>query len=173
MGRAPTAAKAIRKKNDREIPPQKKRPWPVGCFDWCFDWWPVILKAGRGVSPLQGLALFFAKHSQGDALGFRMAPRWGLGHCAASELGKGVICVAGLEFKGERPCDEPRLPSPNRERSRDEPRFASPNGADAVNEPCLSSPNGATCESPGHRPRSYTQVIGRGFAKLRTSHGGA
>ena len=51
-------------------------------------------------------------NNEGDALGFRMAPRWGLGHCAASELGKGVIGVAGLEFKGERPCDEPRLPSP-------------------------------------------------------------
>ena len=27
-------------------------------------------------------------------------------------------------------------------------------------------------DSQGLHPRSYTQVIGRGFAKLRTSHGG-
>ena len=85
-----------------------------------------------------GLGHYFAKHSQGDALGFHMAPRWGLGHCPAGELGKRAIGVADLEAKGERPCDDPRFPSPNRERSRDKPRFA--------------SPNGATCESPGHRP---------------------
>ena len=79
---------------------------------------------------LTGLGPFFAKHSQGDALGFRMAPRWGLGHCPAGELGKGAIGVAGLESNGETPRDEPRLPSPNE--------------ADAVNEPCLPSPNGQT-----------------------------
>ena len=60
-----------------------------------------------------GLGTYFAKHSQGDALGFRMAPRWGLGHCPAGELGKGAIGVAGLESNGETPRDEPRLPSPN------------------------------------------------------------
>ena len=68
----------------------------------------------------------FTAQTQGDALGFHMAPRWGLGHCPAGELGKGAIGVADLEAKGERPCDEPRLPSPN----------------------------GASCESPGHRPGS-------------------
>ena len=34
----------------------------------------------------------------------------------AGELGKGTIGVAGLESNGERPRDESRLPSPNRER---------------------------------------------------------
>ncbi len=52
MGRAPTAAKVIRKKNDREIP-QKKRPPPAGYLGW----WSVNLKAGRGISPLQGLVI--------------------------------------------------------------------------------------------------------------------
>ena len=85
-----------------------------------------------------GLGTYFAKHSQGDALGFRIAPRWGLGHCPTGELGKGAIGGAGLESNGERPRDESRLPSPHGERPRDEPR--------------LPSPNGASCESPGHRP---------------------
>ena len=71
-----------------------------------------------------GLGPCFAKHSQGDALGFRMAPRWGLGHCPAGELGKGAAGVTDLEPNRETPRDEPRLPSPN----------------------------GASCESPGHRP---------------------
>ena len=70
-----------------------------------------------------GLGTYFAKHSQGDALGFRIAPRWGLGHCPTGEFGKGAIGRAGLESKGERPRDEPRLPSPH----------------------------GASYESPGHR----------------------
>ena len=93
---------------------------------------------------LTGLGPFFAKHSQGDALGFRMAPRWGLGHCPAGELGKGAIGMAGLEPNGEMPRDQPRLPSPNGEIPRD--------------EPSLPSPNGTPCESPGHRPRSYTHL---------------
>ncbi len=75
-----------------------------------------------------GLGPFFAKHSQGDALGFRMAPRWGLGHCPADELGKGAIGVAGLESNGETPGDEPPLPSPNGATPRDEPPHPSPNG---------------------------------------------
>ena len=62
-----------------------------------------------------GLGTYFAEHSQGDALGFRMAPRWGLGHCPAGELGKGAIGVAGFESNGETPRDELRLPSPNRQ----------------------------------------------------------
>jgi hypothetical protein len=37
---------------------------------------------------LTGLGPFFAKHSQGDALGFRMAPRWGSGRWPVS------LCVA-------------------------------------------------------------------------------
>jgi hypothetical protein len=64
---------------------------------------------------LTGLGHYFAKHSQGDALGFRMAPRWGLGHCPAGELGKGAIGVADLEPNGQTPRDVPRLSSPNRE----------------------------------------------------------
>ena len=75
-----------------------------------------------------GLGTYFAKYSQGDALGFRIAPRWGLGHCPTGELGKGAIGGAGLESNGERPRDESRLPSPNGERPRDEPRLPSPNG---------------------------------------------
>ena len=63
-----------------------------------------------------GLGTYFAKHSQGDALGFRMAPRWGLGHCPADELGKGAIGVAGFESKEKRPREEPRLPGPKGER---------------------------------------------------------
>jgi hypothetical protein len=73
-----------------------------------------------------------------------MAPRWGLGHCPAGELGKGAIGMAGLEPNGEMPRDQPRLPSPNGEIPRD--------------EPSLPSPNGTPCESPGHRPRSYTHL---------------
>ena len=84
---------------------------------------------------LTGLGPFFAKHSQGDALGFRRTPRWGLGHCPAGELGKGAAGVADLESNGD---DEPSLPSPNAEKPRHESR--------------LPSPNGAQCESPGHRP---------------------
>jgi hypothetical protein len=87
---------------------------------------------------LTGLGPFFAKHSQGDALGFHMAPRWGLGHGPAGELGKGAAGGADLEPNGQTPRDEPRLPSPNGQTPRDEPR--------------LPSPNGASCESPGHRP---------------------
>ena len=57
---------------------------------------------GLGFAPT-GLGTYFAKHSQGDALGFRIAPRWGLGHCPTGELGKGAIGGAGLESNGERP----------------------------------------------------------------------
>ena len=46
-----------------------------------------------------GLGPCFAKHSQGDALGFRMAPRWGSGHCPAGELEKGAIGGADLKSK--------------------------------------------------------------------------
>ena len=60
-----------------------------------------------------GLGTYFAKHSQGDALGFRRTPRWGLGHCPAGELGKSAAGVADLEPNGETPHHEPRLPSPN------------------------------------------------------------
>jgi hypothetical protein len=52
---------------------------------------------------LTGLGPFFAKHSQGDALGFRMAPRWGLGHGPAGELGKGAAGGADLEPNGQTP----------------------------------------------------------------------
>ena len=83
-------------------------------------------------------------------MGFRMAPRWGLGHCPAGELGKGAIGVADLEPNGQTPPDVPRLPSPNGERPRDEPRLSSPNGERPRDEPRLSSPNG---ETPRDEPR--------------------
>jgi hypothetical protein len=97
-----------------------------------------------------GLGTYFAKHSQGDALGFRMAPRWGLGHCPADELGKGAIGGAGFESKEKRPREEPRLPGPKGERPRDEPRLLSPNGETPRDEPRLLSPNG---ETPRDEPR--------------------
>ena len=58
----------------------------------------------HGVSfALTGLGPFFAKHSQGDALGFRMAPRWGLGHCPAGELGKSTSDGVGSVFFSRHP----------------------------------------------------------------------
>ena len=50
--------------------------------------------------------------NEGDALGFRMASRWGLGHCPAGELGKGAVGVAGLESNGETPWTNHAFPAP-------------------------------------------------------------
>ena len=97
----------------------------------------------------------FTAHTQGDALGFHIAPRWGW---------EGVIRDAASPRWGW----EGRVHRPRWTRGPPHRRHlfqVHPQGNDL-------SPNGAPCESPGHRPRSYTQVIGRGFAKLRTSHGG-
>ena len=49
---------------------------------------------GLGFAPT-GLGPFFTKHSQGDALGFRMAPRWGLGRVQVSAIG-GSVFFLGL-----------------------------------------------------------------------------
>ncbi len=86
---------------------------------------------GVGFAPT-GLGPFFAKYSQGDALGFRMAPRWGLGHCPADELGKAASGGADLESNGQRPRDERSLPSPNGERPHDEPKPSQPQRGEAA-----------------------------------------
>ena len=92
---------------------------------------------------LTGLGPFFAKHSQGDALGFRRTPRWGLGHCPAGELGKGAAGVADLEPNGETPHHEPRLPSPNGAESRiTNHAFPAPTGRKPRDEPRLPNPKG-------------------------------
>ena len=96
-----------------------------------------------------GLGTYFAKHSQGDALGFRMAPRWGLGHCPADELGKGAIGGAGFESKEKRPREEPRLPGPKGERPRDEPRLLSPNGETPWTNHAFPAPTGRHVKAQG------------------------
>ena len=66
---------------------------------------PYLSSAGRRMSGgrtflgsvASGLGTFFAKHSQGEALGFRIAPRDGLGGGRMSALGCSVFFLALTE----------------------------------------------------------------------------